>query len=162
MNSKDSNEFRGMNSLRVMIFLHILQSDENSSKRWIDYVNDENSSKRWINYANYVMRDELSSFHHIDEFSSGWWISIRKISFRQSDKFHQNDDWGIFIRTMLFIRAMNFPWVMNFKHSDEFRGMSFSRVMSFHHILKFYQSDKNSSKRWINYAKISPFQSFIA
>ena len=33
--------------------------------------------------------------------------------------------------------------------------------MIFHHILKFYQSDENSSKWWINYAKRSPFQSFI-
>ena len=86
MNSKHSDEFRGMNSLRVVIFLYILkfdQSDENSSKQWIDYVNDEHSSKPWINYAKNVMRDELSIFHQFDEFSSGGWIyNKKKISVR--------------------------------------------------------------------------------
>ena len=49
MDLKHSDEIRGMNFSRVMSFHHILkfyQSDENSSKQLIDYVNDENSSKR--------------------------------------------------------------------------------------------------------------------
>ena len=48
MNSKHSDEFRWMNSLRVVFFIHIIikfyPSDEHSSKRLINYVNDENSS----------------------------------------------------------------------------------------------------------------------
>ena len=67
----------------------------------------------------------------------------------------------LFIRGMSFWRVMNFFWVMNFKHSNEFRWTNVLRVISFYHILKFYQSDENSWKWWINYAKISPFQSFI-